>query len=90
MRSAKRYSSDGLTFTELEIVKLLAEGKTLKEIATIPGKLKTINTVEAHVYNIYAKWNVHNRVELIRVAVEKGVVKLNMGGVGTGTGGSSA
>ncbi len=61
-----------LTQREIEIVRLVAEGRTNKEIA---GTLwVTLHTVKFHLSNIYRKLNVVNRAEATRWAVRHGLL----------------
>lgn len=61
-----------LTNREREILQLLAEGKSNKEIATM---LKlSLYTVETHRGNILEKLNLHSMPELVLYAVRKGVI----------------
>ncbi|MBI2460697.1 MAG: response regulator transcription factor [Candidatus Rokubacteria bacterium] len=65
---------DPLTDREREILRLIAEGLTSKEIA---AKLAiSPYTVERHRANAMAKLNLHNRAELIRYAIRKGLIDL--------------
>ena len=66
-------SYDLLTPREREILQLLAEGKTNKEVATIL-KLSPY-TVETHRGNLLQKLNLHSVPELILYAVRKGVIQ---------------
>lgn len=50
-----------LTERELEILEILSQGKSNKEIADSLGISE--NTVEQHLKNIYEKLNVQNRTE---------------------------
>ena len=61
-----------LTSREQEVVKLLAEGKTVKEVAN--DLSLSIKTVEAHKLNLMRKLNIHNRSSLIDYAVREGMV----------------
>jgi DNA-binding CsgD family transcriptional regulator len=64
----------GLTPTELELVHLLTQGKSAKEIAEIRSiSLHTINT---HRKNIFRKVGVNNLQELIKYALKNGLVDL--------------
>jgi two-component system response regulator NreC len=66
-------SYDLLTPREREILQLLAEGKTNKEVATL---LKlSLYTVETHRGNILEKLNLHGVPELILYAVRKGIIQ---------------
>lgn len=61
-----------LTRRERQVLKLLAEGKTSREIAKYLGiSLKTAMT---HRTNLMAKLGVHSRAELIKYAIRKGVI----------------
>ena len=61
-----------LTDREREILKLLAEGHTTQEIAdmlTISSK-----TVDGHKTNLMAKLDIHNRIDLVKYALRKGII----------------
>jgi two-component system response regulator NreC len=65
-------SYDLLTPREKEILQLVAEGKTNKEVANI---LKlSLYTVESHRGNILEKLDLHSVPELILYAVRKGII----------------
>jgi len=66
-------SYDLLTPREREILQLLAEGKTNKEVATVLGL--SPHTVETHRGNILEKLNLHGVPELIMYAVRKGIIQ---------------
>ncbi len=61
-----------LTHREQQIVRLISQGRTAKEI----GDLLTIsaNTVERHRQNLMAKLNLHKRTDLLKYAIRKGLV----------------
>jgi two-component system, NarL family, response regulator NreC len=61
-----------LTTREREVLQLLAEGKTNKEVASILNL--SLYTVETHRGNILQKLNLHSGAELILYAVRKGVI----------------
>jgi two-component system, NarL family, response regulator NreC len=65
-------SYDLLTGREREILQLLAEGKTNKEVATALNI--SPYTVETHRRHILEKLNLHNPAELILYAVRKGII----------------
>jgi len=65
-------SYDLLTTREREILQLLAEGKTNKEVANVLHL--SLYTVETHRGNILQKLNLHSGAELILYAVRKGVI----------------
>jgi len=63
-----------LSQREREVVQLLAEGKTAKEIA---NELHvSIKTVETHRTNIMAKLNIHRLAELTKYAIREGLTPL--------------
>jgi DNA-binding NarL/FixJ family response regulator len=61
-----------LTPRETEIVKLLAEGQTVREVSLVLQL--SVKTVEAHKLNLMRKLNIHNRAALIDYAVVHGIV----------------
>ncbi len=61
-----------LTTREREVLKLVAEGYTNKEIAALLGI--SVKTVENHRGNIMRKLDLHDRTELARYAVRIGLV----------------
>ena len=63
-----------LSDREKEVLKYIAEGKTGREIAAI--LYLSPNTVERHRANIMDKLGLHNRAELIKFAIRKGLVTL--------------
>lgn len=67
-------SYGGLTKREREVLKLIAEGHTSRQIADI--LYLSANTVERHRSNIMDKLNLHNKADLIKYAIRKGLVKL--------------
>ena len=64
---------DPLTPRELEVVKLIAEGHTTKEIARI--LVISENTVERHRSNVLDKLGLRDRVALALYAVRRGLVE---------------
>jgi DNA-binding NarL/FixJ family response regulator len=61
-----------LSAREIEIMNLIAGGKSNREIATI--LFISVRTVEAHRATILSKLNLHNTADLVRYAIEKGLV----------------
>ena len=61
-----------LTISEIEVVKLIANGKTTKEIADI--KNLSFHTVNTHRKNIFRKLAITNSSELVRYAVNMGLM----------------
>ncbi|WP_106398712.1 response regulator [Actinocorallia populi] len=60
-----------LTDRETEILRLVAKGLTYKQIAE--RLVLSHRTVQNHVQNTLGKLQLHNRVELVRYAIEKGL-----------------
>jgi DNA-binding NarL/FixJ family response regulator len=61
-----------LTEREIEVVRLVAEGLSSREIA---GRLNiSVKTVDTHRANIMEKVNAHNTAELTKYAIRKGIV----------------
>jgi DNA-binding NarL/FixJ family response regulator len=61
-----------LTAREKEVLQLLAEGKTNKDVAAILDV--STYTVESHRTNLMQKLNVHNTAEIVLYAVRKNLV----------------
>jgi DNA-binding NarL/FixJ family response regulator len=64
---------DVLTPRELEVLKLIAEANTSKEIAE--QLVISIKTVERHRQNILDKLGMRDRVELTRYAIRRGLIQ---------------
>jgi DNA-binding NarL/FixJ family response regulator len=64
---------DVLTPRELEVLKLIAEAHTSKEIAQL--LFISIKTVERHRQNILDKLGMRDRVELTRYAIRRGLIQ---------------
>ena len=64
---------DLLTSREREVLQLLAEGKTNKEIAGVLNL--SVYTVDAHRGRIMEKLNLHSIGELVRFAVRNGLIE---------------
>jgi len=63
---------DLLTTREREVLQLIAEGKTNKEIANLLDL--SVYTVDAHRGKIMEKLNMHSVTDLVRFAIRKGIV----------------
>lgn len=75
LRRESKRSSEVLTDREREILQLLAEGKTTKQIAL---KLHiSVKTVETHRRQIMNKLDLHSVAELTKYAVRKGLTSLD-------------
>jgi two-component system, NarL family, response regulator NreC len=65
-------ASDPLTPRERDVLKLIAAGKTNREIAET--LVLSLNTVQTHRLHIMEKLNLHNRTELIKYAIRRGLI----------------
>lgn len=63
-----------LTPREREVLKFLAEGKSVKEIAF--GLNLSVKTVEAHKFNLMRKLDIHNKAHLVQYAIQKKIIQL--------------
>jgi DNA-binding NarL/FixJ family response regulator len=68
-----REPEDPLTPRELEVVKLIAEAYTNRQIADTLGVAE--KTVESHRANVLSKLDMRDRVELVRYAIRRGLVE---------------
>jgi DNA-binding NarL/FixJ family response regulator len=64
---------DPLTPRELEVLKLIAEGQTSKEIAAL--LVISVKTVDRHRTNMLDKLGMRDRVELTRYAIRRGLIE---------------
>ncbi len=65
--------ADPLTPRELDVVKLIAEAHTNKQIAE--ALQVSEKTVESHRANVLSKLGMRDRVELVRYAIRRGLVE---------------
>ena len=63
-----------LTKREREILKMLAEGKSVKEIAG--GFDLSVKTIEAHKFNLMRKLDIHNKAQLVQYAIQKKIIRI--------------
>jgi len=63
-----------LTERERDVLKLLVEGYSIQEVADI--LVITPKTVEGHKANLMAKLGIHNRIELVKYALRKGIITI--------------
>jgi len=64
---------DPLSVRERQVLQLVAEGKTTKDIASVL-KIST-NTVETHRTNIMQKLDIHETAGLVRYAIRRGLIQ---------------
>ena len=63
-----------LTATEIDILKLIARGKSVKEIAA--ERISSVHTITTHKKNIFRKLGVNNVYEATKYALRAGLVEL--------------
>lgn len=68
-------TAENLTERENEVLQLLAQGKTNKEIAA--ALVITERTVKFHISSILGKLGAGNRTEALTIAAQRGLVKLS-------------
>ena len=79
VKSAIRLPRFGsLTRRELEILKFLAEGNSVKEIACTLNL--SVKTIEAHKFNLMRKLDIHNKAQLVQYAIQKKIIRLAAAG----------
>ncbi len=64
-----------LTKREREVLQLLAEGRSTKEIASL--LFLSVKTIETHRQNIMEKLDLHSVAELTKYAIREGLTSLN-------------
>jgi two-component system, NarL family, response regulator NreC len=65
---------DTLTGREKEVLKLLAEGNSVKEIAVDLDL--SLKTVETHKFNLMRKLDIHNKAQLVQYAIQKKIIRI--------------
>lgn len=65
---------NALSSREREVLQLIAEGKTSREIADILNL--SVKTVQSHRTNLMQKLDLHDRGELIKYAIQKKIIEL--------------
>lgn len=79
LKEAKPGKGEGdyedLTDREKQVLKLIAEGHTSKEIASILGI--SVKTVMGHRTHLMEKLGLHSRTELVKFAIRKGLIELS-------------
>lgn len=63
-----------LTEREREVLKLLAEGYSTQEIADM--LIITRKTVEGHKTNLMAKLGIHNKIDLVKYTLRRGIISI--------------
>jgi two-component system response regulator NreC len=70
----ERISYDGLTPRQQEVLTLIAEGLSNRDIGEELGI--SVKTVERHRENIMERLNLHSRTDLVKYAIRKGLIQL--------------
>jgi DNA-binding NarL/FixJ family response regulator len=65
----------GLTPREIEVLRLMAEGKTNPEIAAVLGRAE--GTMKIHVQNILQKLGAADRTQAVTIALRRGILHLD-------------
>ncbi|HMC37684.1 MAG TPA: response regulator transcription factor [Actinomycetota bacterium] len=71
---AKSDVPDPLTPREREVLRLVAEGKTTKEVAALLGI--SVKTTEAHRMRVMKKLETHNTAGIVRYAIRQGLIQV--------------
>jgi Response regulator containing a CheY-like receiver domain and an HTH DNA-binding domain len=71
---AERIGSEGLSEREIDVLKLMAQGKSNKEIGSM--LFISSGTVKSHVKSIFAKLNVNSRAEAVANAAHRALIQL--------------
>jgi len=66
-----------LTPREREVVKMIAEGQSVKQIAAQLGR--SVKTIEAHKFNLMRKLDIHSKADLIAYAIENKIANMKVG-----------
>jgi two-component system, NarL family, response regulator NreC len=61
-----------LTAREREVMRLLAEGRTVRQVAFELGV--SVKTVEAHKFNLMRKLDIHNKAQLVTAAIQRKIL----------------
>jgi two-component system response regulator NreC len=77
VRGERRVATDyeRLSAREREVIKLLADGLTLKEVATQLGL--SVKTVDNHKTNMMRKLDLHDRAEVIKYAIQRKLIRIS-------------
>ncbi len=72
-RAKSGKSRDRLTLRERQVLQLIAEGKSTKDIASLLGI--SVKTAESHRTRLMQKLDIHETASLVRYAVRHGIVQ---------------
>ncbi|HEY7724751.1 MAG TPA: response regulator transcription factor [Anaeromyxobacteraceae bacterium] len=71
--SRSELSSDPLTARERQVLQLVGEGKSTKEVASVLGI--SVKTAESHRSRLMQKLDIHETASLVRYAIRRGLVQ---------------
>lgn len=69
----RKKGGDGLSLRQKEVLRYLALGHTVKEVAAIMHL--SVKSIDSHKYRIMKKLNLHDRVHLARYAIREGLLE---------------
>ena len=72
-RSELRPASGSLTLRERQVLQLVAEGKTTKEVASLLGI--SVKTADSHRTRLMRKLDIHDTAGLVRYAIRAGLIQ---------------
>ncbi len=72
-RTKSEMPSDPLSVRERQVLQLIAEGKSTKDVATLLGI--SVKTAESHRTRLMQKLDIHETASLVRYAVRRGLVQ---------------
>ena len=72
-RNETEFPLDPLSARERQVLQLIAEGKTTKEVATVLGI--SVKTAETYRTRIMSKLDIHETASLVRYAIRRGLVQ---------------
>jgi len=73
-RSKSDRGTDPLTARERQVLQLIAEGKSTKDVASLLGV--SVKTAESHRSRLMQKLDIHETASLVRYAVKRGLVQV--------------
>lgn len=72
-RTKSQMPSDPLTVRERQVLQLIAEGRSTKDVASLLGI--SVKTAESHRTRLMQKLDIHETASLVRYAVRRGLVQ---------------
>lgn len=72
-RSKSETAGDRLTLRERQVLQLIAEGKSTKDVASLLGI--SVKTAESHRTRLMQKLDIHETASLVRYAIRNGIVQ---------------